>query len=132
MGTNLSFPIWIRLAERRASDLAFTLRAVRWLDRSATIPAYGLVALTGLGLAWVEEIPLSATWLAAAAGLFVAVMAAGFLVYAPVSRRRLSAVERGGPADPAYPRARTQAALLDLFIIPAVLAILALMVLRPG
>ncbi len=132
MGTNLSFPIWIRSAEPDAVHLAFTLRSVRWIDRWVTIPAYGLVALTGLSLAWVEEIPPASTWLGLALGLFVAAMAVGFLIYAPVSRRRLAAIERGGPGDPAYSHARSQAARLDLFVIPAVLAILALMILRPG
>ncbi len=67
VGTNLSFPIWIRLAERKGSHLAFTLRAVRWIDRRVTIPAYVLVAATGLALAVIEGIPLATPWLEATA-----------------------------------------------------------------
>lgn len=132
VGTNLSFPIWIRLAERDDAHLAFALRAVRWIDRRVTIPAYGLVALSGLGLVVAGGIPLSEPWLAGAIALFVAVIAAGVVLYAPISRRRLDAAERGGAADPAYRTERRRGDLLDLFIVPAVLAILALMVLKPA
>lgn len=122
----------MRLAERDGSHLAFTLRAIRRIDRAVTIPAYGLVAITGVALALVEGIPFNALWLAAAIALFVLVVAAGILLYAPVSRRRLAAAERGGPADLGYRRERRRADLLDLLIVPAVLLILALMVFRPS
>jgi uncharacterized membrane protein len=105
---------------------------VRWIDRHVTIPAYGLVALTGLTMAWLEGSPLTAFWLGTAIVLFLAVMASGFFVYAPISRRRLVGAERGGAGDPAYRVGRRRGALLDAFIIPAVLAILALMVFKPS
>lgn len=132
VGTNLSFPIWVRLAERDGAHLAFTLRAVRWIDRWLTIPAYGLVALTGVAIAVLDGTPLLTGWLAAAIALFVLVIAAGALLYIPVSRRRLAAAEHGGPDDLEYRAMRRRADALDLFIVPAVLAILALMVLKPS
>ena len=130
VGTNLSFPIWVRIAERETAHLAFVLRSVRWIDRFVTIPAYGLVALTGLALALAEGVPLTTLWLGGALALFAAVILAGALLYAPVSRARLAAAERGSMPD--YGRERRRAERLDLFIIPAVLVILALMVWRPA
>lgn len=132
VGTNLSFPIWVRLAERDGSHLAFTLRAIRWMDRRVTIPAYALVAVTGVTLAVGQGIPLTTPWLAGAMTLFALAAAVGILLYAPVSRRRLAAAERGGPAGRAYLAERRRSDLLDLVIVPMVLAILALMVLRPA
>ncbi len=132
VGTNLSFPIWIRLAERDGSHLAFTLGSIRRIDRGVTIPAYGLVALTGIALAVAEGISFATVWIAVPIALFIAVIAAGFVLYAPVSRRRLLAAERGGAADPEFRREQRRADLLDVFVVPSVLAILALMVLRPA
>ena len=79
-----------------------------------------------------EGLPLTFLWLAAAIVLFIAVIAAGALLYAPVSRARLAAAERGGAGDPDYRRERRRADALDLFIVPAVLVILGLMVARPS
>ena len=131
VGTNLSFPIWVRLAERDDRHLAFTLRAIRFIDRWVTIPAYGLAAISGVALAVSQGVPLTEPWLAIALALFVAVIAVGALLYSPVSRARLIAAERGGAADPAYRDQRGRVDALDLFTVPAVLLILALMVAKP-
>ena len=131
VGTNVSFPVWVRLAEREPSHLTFTLRAVRRIDRWVTIPAYGLVALTGLALAVAQATPLTSPWLGGSLALFVLVIAVGAVLYAPVSRWRLAAAERGGVTDPAYRRERGRIDGLDALILLAIFAIVALMVLRP-
>lgn len=131
MGTNLSFPVWIHMAEREPDHLVFVLERIRWLDRHVVVPAYGLGAAAGLALVALRGIPLTTGWLAAAILIYVATAILGFAVYAPVARARLAALRSGGPADPAYLRARRQARGLDAAVIVAVLAILALMVTKP-
>lgn len=131
MGTNLTFPLWVRAAEREPEHLAFALERIRWLDRHVAIPGYALAAATGLALALLGGIPLTTGWLAAAIAIYLATAVIGFAVYAPTARARLAALRGGGPADPAYLRARERARWLDAVVIPAVLAILALMVTKP-
>ena len=131
VGANLTFPLWIRLAERDVAHLRFTLLGIRWLDRYVAIPAYGLLALTGLALAVLGAVPLTTAWLAVSIALYAGVAVLGFAVYRPVSRARLAALESGSPGDLAYRRARQQARALDGMVIAAVLVILALMVLKP-
>lgn len=131
VGANLTFPLWIRLAERDPAHLRFTLLGIRWLDRYVTIPTYGLLALTGLALAVLGAVPLTTGWLAVSIALYVGVAVLGFTVYRPVSGARLAALESGSPGDLAYRRARQQARALDGTVIAAVLVILALMVLKP-
>lgn len=131
LGTNITFPLWIGAAERDAAHLPFVLRRVRWLDRYVAIPGYAVAALTGLALALLGGIPLTAGWLATSIAIYAAVAAIGFAVYRPVSRARLTALERDGPADSAYRRARSQARMLDAVVIAAVLVILWLMVAKP-
>lgn len=128
--TNLSFPIWIGLAERGGTSLPFTLRAVRAIDRWATIPAYLLTAASGIALTALDGIPFSATWIAGSLALFALFIGLGFVAYRPVSRERLRAAARGA-AGPAYARAARAAAVLDAVIIGSALAIFALMLLRP-
>ncbi len=130
VGTNLSFPIWVGLAEREASALAFTLRAVRSVDRAVTIPAYVLTAATGFVLVALEGVPWSAAWIVGSIALFALLMGIGVVLYRPVSRERLAALA-GGVADPSYRSAARRAAALDAAILGAALAILVLMVVRP-
>lgn len=131
LGTNLTFPLWVGAAERDPAHLPFVLHRVRWIDRYVAIPGYGVAALTGVALALLGGIPLTTGWLATSIAIYVAVAVIGFAVYRPVSRARLIALERGGPADPGYRRTRRQARVLDGVVIAAVLAILALMVAKP-
>lgn len=129
--TNVSFPVWIRLAEREGSSLASTLRAVRAVDKWVTIPSYALAALTGVALVPLEGIPFSALWMWASIVLFVFLMALGFGPYRPLSRRRL-ALAQAGPRDPAYRLASRRVDLLDAGILGSALLIVALMILRPA
>lgn len=131
LGTNITFPLWIGAAERDPAHLSFALRRVRWLDRYVAIPGYAVAALTGLALALAGRIPLTTGWLAASIAIYLAVAVIGFGVYRPVSRARLVGLERSGPADPGYRRARARARVLDVVIIAAVLVILWLMVAKP-
>lgn len=96
-----------------------------------TIPAYLLSALSGVALVPLERIDPGALWIAGSAALFVVLMGLGFLLYRPVSRLRLAAAAQG-PRDATYRGASRQAALLDAAILGAALAILALMVVKPG
>lgn len=131
VGTNVSFPIWVRLAERDGSSLAFTLGAVRFVDRWVTIPAYLLTALTGVALVLVDRISLSATWIWVSVALFAVLMVLGFGPYRPLSRARLALARAGVPGDD-HRRVDRRIDLLDAGIIGSALAITVLMVLRPG
>lgn len=131
VGTNVSFPIWTRLAEREGSALAFTLGAVRAVDKWVTIPSYLVAALTGIALAAQEGISFSAAWIFVSLVLFALLMILGFGPYRPLSRLRLS-LARAGPPGADYRRAGRRIDLLDAGIIGSAVVITVLMVLRPG
>lgn len=131
VGANLTYALWLRLAERDVAHLAFTIRGIRWIDRRVANPAYALLLVTGVALALAGGIPLTRGWLVVALALYLGAAALGFLVYGPVVRRELAALERSGPTDREYLRRRSQAALLGVVTTTMVLAILALMVLKP-
>jgi len=132
VGATVSYPVWIALAEGRPEHLAFTIRAVRRSDRYMTIPAYLLLLVTGLAMAWVGGIPLDRPWLVATIALYVLTLVVGFVIFGPVVRHEIAAFERGGVADPEYGRRRGQARLLTSFTLLMLVAMLALMVFRPG
>lgn len=131
VGGNLTYGLWLRLAERDPEHLVFTIRGIRWIDRRIANPAYALLLVTGVALAIAGGVPLTRGWLALALALYLAAAAVGVLVFGPVVRKELAALERGGPTDPEYLRGRSQAALLGMITTAIVLSILALMVLKP-
>lgn len=131
VGGNLTYALWLRLAEREPEHLAFTIRGIRWIDRRVANPAYALLLVTGLALALAGGVPLTRGWLALALALYATAALVGVLVFGPVVRRELAALERDGPTDPEYLRRRSQAALLGVVTTAIVLAILMLMVLKP-
>ena len=131
VGANLSYGLWLRLGERDPAHLAFTIRGIRWIDRRVANPAYALLLVTGLALALAGGVPLTRGWLALALSLYAAAALVGVLVFGPVVRRELAALERGGPTDPEYLRRRSQVALLGVITTAMVLSVLTLMVLKP-
>ena len=131
VGANLTYGLWLRLAGRDPEHLAFTIRGIRWIDHRVANPAYALLLVTGLALALAGGVPLTRGWLALALVLYVTAALVGVLVFGPVVRKELAALERGGPTDPEYVRRRSQAALLGVITTAIVLFILALMVLKP-
>lgn len=131
IGTNVSFPLWTRLAERDGSALAFTLTGVRFVDRWVTIPAYLFTALTGVALVLADRTSFSATWIWLSLALFAVLMGLGFGPYRPLSRERL-ALARAAAPGPDYRRVDRRIDLLDGGIIGAAVLITILMVLRPA
>lgn len=132
IGGNLTYALWLRLGEREPEHLAYTIRGIRAIDRRVANPAYALLFVTGIALVLVTGIPLATPWLAAAIAIYVAAALVGFFVFGPVVRAELAALERGGVTDPEYVRRRAQARVLGLATTVMVLAILALMVLKPA
>ena len=131
VGANLTYALWLRRAEREPEHLAYTIRGIRWIDRRFANPAYALLLITGLSLAVLGDIPLARGWLLASLALYLAAVVLGLFVWAPLARRQLAAVERGGAADAEYQRLRRDSARLGVVTTAIVLGILALMVTKP-
>ncbi|MDE3102713.1 MAG: DUF2269 family protein [Chloroflexota bacterium] len=130
LGTNLTFPIWTRLAERDGSSLAFTLTGVRFVDRWVTIPSYLLCAITGVALVLALGIPFGAAWVWVSIALLVLLMALGFGPYRPLSRLRLELARDGGSGTE-YRAADRRIDYLDGAILGAAVLITVLMTVRP-
>ena len=53
LGANITYGVWIGRAGGQPETLAFALRGVKFIDDRIANPAYGLLLVTGLGMAWV-------------------------------------------------------------------------------
>jgi uncharacterized membrane protein len=130
VGGNLTYALWLRHGESEPDHLAYTIRGIRRIDRTVANPAYALLLATGLAMMLTIGRPWEG-WLVAALVIYLAAAVIGYFVFGPVVRRELAALERGGVADLEYRRLRGEAQLLSIATTAMVIAILALMVLKP-
>ncbi len=131
VGATLAFRFWLRLARRQPEHLAFVIRGIRWIDRWVAEPAYFLAFATGVAMVLWGVSSFSAGWLLTALVIYAAIAVLGITVFGPVVRKQLAALERGGVTDAEFLRRERQSAWLGAVTIAGLLAILALMVLRP-
>src|SRR5579864_5251954 len=83
VGANVTYGIWIARASRDPQHLPFTLRGVKILDDRIANPAYGLLLVTGLALAYVGGLSLTTRWILVALILYVALVLIGLLGFTP-------------------------------------------------
>jgi uncharacterized membrane protein len=131
VGFNISYSIWIPRAARDPEHLKFALQGVRFLDRRFANPGYALLLLTGLGMLYFGNIPLTTFWIAAALVLYVAAIVVGIVFFAPVFRRQVAALDAGGPTSPEFMRLSRQSTMLGIVTGIIVILILVMMVFKP-
>ncbi len=88
-GANVTYGIWLARAARNLAALPFTLRGIKQIDDRVANPAYGLLLVTGLAMAFTVRLPLTTPWLLAALVLYVLVVLFGLLGYTPTLRRQI-------------------------------------------
>ena len=132
VGANATYGIWLARASRTPEVLPFTLKTIKVLDDRLANPAYGLLLLSGLGLVFLGNWPLSASWLDLALVLYVIAVLLGLLGYSPTLRRQIQAAETTGPASPEYAALARRGTLLGILLAAVVVTIELIMVTKPA
>lgn len=131
VGTNITYGVWIGRAKREPATLPFALRGVKFLDDRVANPCYGLLVLTGFGMAGVSKVPLTTPWILTAIALVIVVFAVAMFGYTPTLRRQIEALERGGASSPQYLELAGRSTRLGVVLGVLVALILILMVVKP-
>jgi uncharacterized membrane protein len=131
LGGSLTFPVWRRRAEASPEQLAFTIRSIRWMDSRIVIPAYALLALTGVALAVAGAIPLTAGWLVLSIALYALATVIGLFVLGPTGKRQLALLASGSGGSVEYARVARSTRLAELVAVACLALIAVLMVLKP-
>ncbi len=137
LGFSLSYGLWISRGDRAGGPArSFALRTVSWIDRRLTTPAYGLQLVTGLLLVLLTDLArFKQAWLALSLGLYALLTALAIVAYAPAHRRRTALADRiaaGESVEAEYGEVSRSADRWGLVVAALTLAILALMVFKPG
>jgi uncharacterized membrane protein len=132
VGSNITYGIWIARASRQPEALPFTLRGIKRIDDRLANPAYGLLLVTGLLMAFVGTIPLTTPWLLTSLVLFVAVVLIGLLGYTPTLRRQIEALDSEGIRSANYQALARRGTILGIVVAVLVVLIIFLMVVKPA
>jgi uncharacterized membrane protein len=130
VGANLTYVVWLRLAGRDRTRLTFTIGGIRYLDRRLALPSYAVLIVSGLGMVITGRVAFNQLWLEIGFGLYVGLTYIAIMVFAPALRRLLAAAE-ADPRGDAYAREATFVRLLYGISIVLLIAITALMVIKP-
>jgi hypothetical protein len=131
VGANLTYGVWQARAGFDPEHESFALRGVKFLDDRVANPAYLMVLLTGLTLAWWHW-SYTTHWIMAAIVLFVGMFLFALAVYSPALTRQIEALERHGPKSPEYRSANLRATIYGIGVMVPILTILFLMVTKPS
>ena len=131
VGSNITYGVWQGLAGNSPEHEAFVLRGIKFLDNRVANPAYGLLLVTGLIMAFWHW-SLTTHWIVAAIILYVVLIGVAVAFYSPALTEQIRSVERDGHNSSAYQAASRRAALIGAGLFLPVLAILFMMVVKPA
>jgi uncharacterized membrane protein len=132
VGANITYGIWLARGRRNPDALPFTLRGIKLIDDRLANPAYGLLLITGLLMAYVGGLPLTTPWLLTALVLYVIVALVGFIGYSPTLRRQIEVLDREGIQSANYQSLAEHGANLGRVLAVLVTSIIFLMVVKPA
>lgn len=132
VGSNVTYAFWTARASRDPKALPFTLRGIKLIEDRLANPAYGVLLVTGLALAHAGGFPIKAPWMLTSLVLYVFVAVIGFFAYSPNLRQRIESLDREGFRSPRYQALARRGTLLGAVLGVLVMAIVFLMVVKPG
>lgn len=131
VGANLTYAAWSVRGTRDPQHLGFALRGVKFLDDRIANPAYGLLLVTGLLMAFLVY-RISLTWILIGLGLFVVLAVGGAAGYTPTLNRQIATLDREGASSPAYEALASRARGVGMFLGVVAVAAVFVMVFKPA
>jgi uncharacterized membrane protein len=130
-GVTYSYPVLQLVGERGdRRHLPFALDAITTISRQVAVPATTIVGITGVYQLADGPYGLGDAWAAAGLVLYLAVMAVATGYLAPRYGRAADAARRNDQAE--YAALIRGVNVVGAFVVVAVLAVVVLMVLKPG
>jgi predicted integral membrane protein DUF2269 len=132
VGYNATYAVWLTRGAIDRAHLLFALRGIKFMDDRIANPAYGILLITGIAQVVMSHRSWHQTWIAWALALYAALALIAFGAYSPTLKRQIAIVAEGRVDDPIYAAIDRRQTILGLVMMMIALAILALMVFRPG
>jgi uncharacterized membrane protein len=132
VGFNISYGIWQARAAREPEHMGYALRGIKFLDDRVANPSYVGLAVAGVVLVLIGPYEFETLWVAVSIGLYLAMGAVALLLYSPTLKRQIAAYEEQGPASAEFAALGARGRMLGALLGVLVIAIIVLMVVKPG
>jgi uncharacterized membrane protein len=130
LGTNITYPFWLRRAGNDQARVLDALDGIRRLDARVANPAYIVAFVVGILLVLTGGYSFTTFWISAAIALFIVVAILGATLYGPALRRQ-EAEARADISSPAYTAAARRQNVIGGIVTLLVVVIVILMVMKP-
>lgn len=131
VGANATYGFWSVRAKRDPEHLGFALRGIKFIDDRVANPAYGLLFLTGLVMAFTRY-SITTRWIISGIVLFVIIALIAALGYTPTLKRQIELVDAGQAETDAYRSADGRARTLGIVMAVLLVIVVFVMVFKPA
>jgi uncharacterized membrane protein len=132
VGFNISYGIWQARAAREPEHTGYALRGIKFLDDRVANPSYAGLLVVGVILVLIGPYEFTTFWVAVAIGLYLVMGAVAILFFSPTLKRQIAAYEVGGAQSTEFAELAARGRMLGGILGVLVLAIIVLMVVKPG
>ena len=132
VGLNISYGIWQARAAREPEHMGYALRGIKFLDDRVANPSSAGLLIVGILLVVLGPWEFTQFWIYASIALYVALGVVAFFLYSPTLKRQIAAYEAGGAASSAFAALGSRARVVGIVLAAIVVAIILLMVVKPG
>lgn len=132
VGFNMSYGIWQARAGRDPQHMGYALRTIKFMDDRIANPAYVGLAIVGVALVLIGPYDFDDLWVAVAIGLYALLVIIGLGLYSPVLKRQIAEYETSGGQTAEFAGLSGRSRLLGAVLGLIVVAIILLMVVKPG
>jgi uncharacterized membrane protein len=132
VGLNISYAVWQARAAREPEHTGYALRGIKFLDDRIANPAYGGLLVVGILLVLMGPWEFTQLWVFTAIGLYLIMGAVAFFFYSPTLTRLIAAYESNGAATAEFSALSGRARTVGIILAVLVVAIIVLMVVKPG
>ena len=132
VGFNISYGIWQARAAREPEHMGYALRGIKFMDDFVANPSYVGLLLVGIALVLIGPYEFTTLWIAVAIGLYLVMGAIALGLYSPTLRRQIEVYETDGAASAEFGRLGARGRMLGAILGVLVVAIIVLMVVKPG
>jgi len=130
VGSNATYGLWSARAGRDPAHLGFVLRGIKIIDDRLANPAYGVVLVTGLIMAF-TTFSITATWILVGLGLYAVMAVVGAGVYSRTLNRQIKTLDAEGPTSAAFRALSARATAVGVFLGVLAVAVVFDMVFKP-
>ena len=132
VGFNISYGIWQARAAREPEHMGYALRGIKFLDDRVANPSYGGLLVVGIILVLIGPYDFTTFWVAVAIGLYLVMGTVAFFFYSPTLKRQIAVYEASGAQWPEFAQLGARGRMVGMILAVLVVAIIVLMVVKPG